>query len=215
MDFDDAYAHAAAVFGSEPERTLLDFQARIDPKRPVLDIGAGQGRNALTLARGGIAVDALEPSQAAADGLASRAQIEALSLVVHRESFETFAGRAEGYGAVLTFGLIPLLDGRGVERLVQRTADWLRFGGLAFVTAFSTDDPAYPRIARSWRKTAERSYVNPAGERRTYLLPGEIVELYAGFDVLHLWEGLGPEHHHGDGQLERHAMIEAVLATPC
>ena len=33
------------------------------------------------------------------------------------------------------------------------------------------------------------------------------------FDAVHLWEGLGPEHRHGDGSPERHGKVEAVLAN--
>lgn len=214
MDFDDSYRDSEAVFGTTPERTLLQFEAQLDRTRPMLDLGAGQGRNAVRLARGGLTVDALEPSAEAAAQLRARVEADGLPMVVHRVGFEAFSGRPSGYGAVLAFGLIQLLDWAGVHRLVQRTRDWLVPDGLTFVTAFRTDDPAYPRIAASWRRAAERSFVSDAGDRRTYLLPGEITEIYAGFDVLHLWEGLGPEHHHGDGALERHALVEAVLRAP-
>ena len=41
--------------------------------------------------------------------------------------------------------------------------------------------------------------------------PGELVQLFPGFSVLHSWEGLGPEHRHGDGPVERHGRAEAIL----
>jgi hypothetical protein len=53
--------------------------------------------------------------------------------------------------------------------------------------------------------------VSPGGDRRTYLRPGQLRELVSAFDLLSSWEGVGPEHHHGDGRLERHALAEAVL----
>ena len=51
---------------------------------------------------------------------------------------------------------------------------------------------------------------------RSLLEPGEIATLFEehlppASEVLHHWEGFGPEHRHGDGPLERHGMAELVL----
>ncbi len=43
--FDSAYADTRDLFGGGPESTLVRFADMLDPERPVLDIGAGQGRN--------------------------------------------------------------------------------------------------------------------------------------------------------------------------
>ena len=48
--FNEAYARVDGLFGGEPERTLVRFADRLDRRRPVLDVGCGQGRNALWLA---------------------------------------------------------------------------------------------------------------------------------------------------------------------
>ena len=55
------------------------------------------------------------------------------------------------------------------------------------------------------------SYADDAGRVRTFLEPGELVELLPGFSVEHYWEGLGPEHRHGEGAPERHGKVEAVF----
>ena len=49
------------------------------------------------------------------------------------------------------------------------------------------------------------------GTVRTYLEPGELPKLFRGFSVVHYEERLGPEHRHGDGPPERHALAEAVM----
>jgi len=72
MDYDEQYSEVEALFGTSPERSLERFSGRLKRGSTVLDIGAGQGRNALFLARRGITVHALEPSGVAAAELAEK-----------------------------------------------------------------------------------------------------------------------------------------------
>ncbi len=192
MDFDRSYADVPALFGDEPEPLLVDHLERLDRTRPVLDIGAGQGRNSLYLARRGLHVHAIDPSAEAIRQLAAVASDEGLALRADAVGFDDVDG--EGYGGVLVFGLIPLLAGDGVERLVASVTRVTAPGGHAFVTAFTTDDP------------------RAATGRWNYLPPGSLAAAFADdFDVEHAWEGLGPWHRHGDGEPERHGMAEVVL----
>jgi cyclopropane fatty-acyl-phospholipid synthase-like methyltransferase len=203
-DFDDLYA-TAAVFGTEPDPLLLRHVHRLAPAATVLDLGSGQGRHTLFLAHKGHAVVALDPSEVATQTVRDRVRdrVREQTQGRSRELSVTaiqggFADHRPGpvYDAVLAFGLIQLLSPEELARLIRRVAEWLAPGGLLFVTAFTTDDPAYPP--------------KPGG-LPMWLEPGEIVRLFADLNVIEHREGLGPWHHHGDGQPQRHAMAEAVF----
>lgn len=209
--FDDAYGGADTYFGGQPEPILIDHLGLLNVDLPALDIGCGQGRNALFLDREGFAVDALDPS-AVAIGQVSRTAVE------HDLKLRTIQGtfldkRADDghYGTVLAFGLIPLLDRAEISDLISMVTRSLAGGGFLFVTAFGTWDPAYPMIASEWRELGPRSFRGPLGDVRTYLEPGELRLLFSDLEVIHSWEGLGPEHRHGSSPVERHGMAEAIL----
>jgi hypothetical protein len=57
----------------------------------------------------------------------------------------------------------------------------------------------------------KNSFADEQRNIRTYLEAGEILNLFDGYKVIHHWEGMGSEHSHGNGVLERHAMVEVVL----
>jgi len=209
--FDEAYRLADGYFGGQPERSLVGHVANVDAGRPVLDIGCGQGRNALFLAREGITVDALDPSSVAIDQVSREAGEHRLPIRTIRGTFQDISATDGTYGAILAFGLIPLLDRAGIEGLIGLVTQALSPGGLLFVTAFGTWDPAYARIASEWQEVSTRSFRGPNGDLRTYVEPGELRQLFSDFDAIHCWEGLGPEHRHGSGQVERHGMAEAVF----
>ena len=161
----------------------------------MLDVGAGQGRNALFLARRGLAVHAIDPSRVAVEQLRAAARAEGLAVSATATGFETFDSPAERYGAVLLFGLLQILTREKIEALEARLHAWTGPGSLLFVTSFTKDDPGY-------------------GTSRvvlTHLERGELPGLFPGWSAVFFEEGWGPEHHHGDGKLHRHHLAQAVL----
>ena len=85
----DAYdqwvaAREGPLFGTEPDARVsaLAGEAADPSSHPVLDIGAGTGRNALALARRGHPVDAVEMAPKFADIIRSEAERESLDVRV-------------------------------------------------------------------------------------------------------------------------------------
>lgn len=96
--------------------------------------------------------------------------------------------------------------------MVTRIFNWTEPGSLLFITAFGTDDPSCSRLAETVGASGKNSFAPPGGERRTFLEPGEVRDLFPNWRALHHWEGMGPDHRHGpDGPVHHHALIEAVL----
>jgi SAM-dependent methyltransferase len=213
MDYDEAYRETAGLFGPEPDEILKVHIGVMDRTGQVLDVGAGQGRNALFLAREGVSVDAVDPSAVAVEILSSVAKRENLPLRAHRCGFEDFDPQVP-YGAVLLLGLIPELPRDSIRLLLERIDKWTVAGGLAFATAFTTGDPAFAGHSAGWRTLGENSFTDDEGTIRTYLRPGEMLGLFHRWKALYYWEGLGPTHRHGDGPAERHAKVEAVFQKP-
>jgi cyclopropane fatty-acyl-phospholipid synthase-like methyltransferase len=214
--YDDDYRKSIALFGEAPDPLLVEYLSHISIDQPVLDVGAGQGRHALHLAELGYEVDAIDPSSVGIEQLRSRAASQALSLRVQVAGWEDFPGTPRGYGAVLLFGLVQLLTRAQIDALAQQSSRWLVPGGLLFVTGHTTDDAGCAMRASdpAWSSVDNGTFVGPDGQLRTYLRPGEVLERFGQFEVVHHWEGMGPEHRHGDGPLERHACVRAVLCKP-
>jgi cyclopropane fatty-acyl-phospholipid synthase-like methyltransferase len=211
MSYDETYANIPDTFGADPEPVLTDHLHLLDRSAPVLDIGAGQGRHALHLARVGFTVDALDPSRVANETMAAAAVREGLPVRCHRGGFADFAPEADGYGGILVFGLIQILTWEDIDLLRRRLRQWTRPEGLVFVTGFTVADASFARYAQTWPPIGRNSFGDGSGGIRTYLEPGEIIELFQEFVVVHHRERWGPEHRHGDGPVERHAMVEVVL----
>ncbi len=212
--YDEKYAGCDSYFGSEPDTALKRFHHLLPKPGPILDIGAGQGRNALFLARQGYEIHTVEPSKVAFNALTTAAEREGLPVKTYNCGYETFHAQAGAYPGILLFGVVMEQPWETLPGLIDKIRLWIAREGLVLVNAFTMEDPQYQERRGLWQRVGGRSFIGDDREVKTYLEAGEILELFRGFETVHHREGLGPEHRHGDGPLERHGRAEAVLRYP-
>lgn len=213
-DYDSDYTENEALFGEKESPLLAQCADLIPDGARILDLGVGQGRNALPLARRGCEVTGLDTSQVAIDTVNRLAAEENLPVEGILQDFRTYEP-PRSFDAVLCFGLIQTLDLQGCASLVERLHHWTRPGGAMFLTAWHMEDPSFEVCRRGWERRSGRSFRSMDGEsHRLYLEDGEILKLFFRWEVIHHYEGLGPYHRHGEGKRERHHDVEAVLIRP-
>jgi 2-polyprenyl-3-methyl-5-hydroxy-6-metoxy-1,4-benzoquinol methylase len=108
------------LFGTHPDARVMALAEELaDPAAsPVLDIGAGTGRNALALARRGHPVDAVELTPKFAEMMQADAEKENLTLrIIQRNMFEAADDLRRDYR--LIFLSEVLSDFRGTDELKQ------------------------------------------------------------------------------------------------
>lgn len=211
MPYDDAYKEIPDYFGTEPSLLLTDYIHLLDKSKPVLDIGAGQGRNSFFLARQGLVVDALEPSQVGTNTMAQLAAQENLTINACCSGFEEFIPEHPSFGTVLLFGIIQVLPWNSLSSLAGKIMNWTAPGSHILVSAFSIADPGFDHIAALSQKIGKNSFRINNDNFRTFLEPGEILTLFKDCKPIHHWEGMGPEHRHGGKEPHKHAVIHAVF----
>jgi SAM-dependent methyltransferase len=128
------------LFGTEPDARVWALAGEAaDPRTyPVLDVGAGTGRNALALARRGHPVDAVEMSPKLADIMRAEAQRESLAVrVMNGDVFETMDGVRGDYQLIVLAEVVPDFRTTGELRgIFELAADCLAPGGQLVFNAF-------------------------------------------------------------------------------
>ena len=209
--YDDKYTNSKAAFGDKPEKILVSHYKKIDNSSVVLDVGAGQGRHAFFLAQNGFAVEVLEPSIVGINQMKEVAEKENLPIHFTHGSLAEFEPKITAYSAVLLFGIIQILTREQISELLTSLKSWTAEDSLIFITAFSTDEPSYEKHKKDDVEIGKNSFKDSKDFIRTYLEKDELLDLFTGYQVVHHDEYLSEPHHHGDGNMHQHAVIEAVL----
>jgi 2-polyprenyl-3-methyl-5-hydroxy-6-metoxy-1,4-benzoquinol methylase len=137
------------LFGPLPDAKLMAIARTLGPPAeiPVLDVGAGTGRNTLPLARAGHPTVALELAPALADVLREDLELEKLDVpVVTGDVLDEALGLPRApYGLAVVAEVVPhLRDVDELTRLFTRLAGLLRPGGTLLLSAFLTKDGYHP-----------------------------------------------------------------------
>jgi len=137
------------LFGAYPDAKLIDVATQITnpSEAPVLDIGAGTGRNSLPLAHRGHPVDALELNPAFANKLSLLATNEALPIMVTQGDVlhPRLQLHPDFYQLVIASQLITdFKDIKQVRTLLTKVATSIQPGGYFLFNTFLTENNYQP-----------------------------------------------------------------------
>lgn len=148
------------LFGSEPDARVMALADEAEDRSsyPILDIGAGTGRNALALARLGHPVDAVEMTPAFATDIRTEAQRDSLNVrVIERDVFTTIDDLRRDYQLILLSEVV--CDFRTTQQLrglFELATQCLPPGGLLLFNAFVAHRDYVPDDAA--RQLGQQSY---------------------------------------------------------
>lgn len=143
--FDSVYAQDDFYYGLDPISGLADFLDLngVPDMALALDLGCGEGRDSLYMAKRGISVLAVDTSNEGIRKLQNHAKqlglvidarcVDARKLNIPENHFDIIVGR--------TF--LHHLEMADIERVVKSIKDGVRVGGAVFISVFTVDDPGF------------------------------------------------------------------------
>jgi cyclopropane fatty-acyl-phospholipid synthase-like methyltransferase len=156
--FDEAYAGSAPVFGLRPDLAFERMVLANDLHGKALDLGCGDGRNSLFLARYGFSVDAFDVSQPAVEKLNQTARRSGLKITAEVVDLRDLVTPPDHYDLVVADTVFCHLQSSELHDLTSRIVASLRPGGFLYVSVFSDCDPRLSEFAplvKSWFSPAE------------------------------------------------------------
>lgn len=135
--WDERYASTDLVYGGSPNDFLASQSARLPTSGTALDLGAGEGRNALFLASLGLDVFAVDQSTVAMQKAQCLAAARNLTLTTRVADLNDFDAPPASFNVITSIfvHLPPHLR----QRVHSRIATWLAPGGLFILEAYAPD----------------------------------------------------------------------------
>lgn len=135
--WDERYSGDELVYGAAPNEFLVQMAEGMPSTGRALDIGAGEGRNALFLAARGLDVLAVDQSEVGMQKAQRLARERGLRLRVQAADLQDFEAEAGSLDVVSSiFVHLPTALRAAVHR---RVSGWLRPGGVFVLEAYAPE----------------------------------------------------------------------------
>lgn len=163
--WDQRYARPSFVFGKSPAKFLAENYHYIPFEGSVLDMGMGEGRNAVFLAQKGYKVTGVDLSSVAVKKSYILAQEFGVKIKGVVASLRDYKIQPETYDAIICFYWVD-------RSMVEKIKSWLKPGGILIYEAYT--------VPEKNRDPSKRGLKD--GEN--YLREQELLKLFPGMRVL-------------------------------
>ncbi len=167
--WDKKYSNAQYVFGKKPAKFLAKNYRYIPLGSSVLDMGMGEGRNAVFLARKGYKVTGIDISSVAVKKSRSLAREFGVRINGIVASLNDYPIPNKSLDAIICFYYVD-------RKLNKKMMDWLKPGGILIYEAYSD-------LQRRVRGYQEH-------DKRYLLRPSELLAMFPGMKILKYEEPL-------------------------
>lgn len=135
----EAYLTLKGQWKLEPNWRLIEYLHLI-PQGPVLDLGAGNGRNALFFAKLGHEVDYVDISKNYSRRIKDHAKEANLKLTAHNMDIRDFDVPEKHYALIIASKILQLFPKADIEDIARRMNAGLARKGLIYVYTFSVEN---------------------------------------------------------------------------
>lgn len=194
--FEGLYAETSCRWGFKPDFVLAHF-LELFPRGNVLDLGMGEGRNAIFLAEKGFAVEGVDLSKTVVERCIKLATERKVFVDAHVGDLRDFKISEAKYSLIVAAGAsLNFLKKDEIKEIVKRMKKGVQKGGFIFVSVVSTDDPSCKKLqVQQVPEEKNTFYVSRIGSHVHYFTFSEVKKLFKDMQtILHL-KGLELDFH--------------------
>lgn len=206
QNWNTLYQEAECVWGTQPDHLLFRYAPQI-PDGPVLDLGLGEGRNALFFAMKGYNVHGIDISQAAVEKCLERARQAHLSMTCEVRNLVDVEIGPESQALIMSTMALQFVKKSESARIIARMKQGVMPGGMVYITVFSTENPGYETLKHTQQEVEpDTFYIERTDSYRHFFTKEELLTPFADFQLLHFSQAIcrdsghpgSPEpHYHG------------------
>jgi len=156
MDFwKGKYKKEAFYWSLNPSPSLKRVLSYAPKEGVALDIGAGEGRNSIFLAKKGFHVVAVDKIPEGLEKLENFAKKQNLSIETHVLDIENFHFPSQKYSLVLSVAALDFMRFSSFRNIIKKVEDSLLPQGVVYLSVFSINDPFFAKLNKEQFKNIE------------------------------------------------------------
>jgi tellurite methyltransferase len=188
------YKKRKFYWGLKPDPLLMKYLPRI-PKGKALDIGAGEGRNSIFLAKEGFEVEAIDIVKEGLKKCEKLTKKYKLSITTRIIDVKKFKFKPRTYSLIISVAGIDFLKYSEIKKIINKIKSSLKKDGIVYIVSFTTKDPAYKILKHQKEIEKNTFYSKKLKQYRHFFEPGELKSLFKNFRILYYREYFKEDAH--------------------
>lgn len=136
----EKYAAGGYFWGVMPNKYVARIGDYLSPPGSILDLGAGEGRNSIFLAKQGFSITAIDINETGLSKIQRASDNDNLDIRSELADISTYATVGE-YDAIIANAALHFIEAGDISRIINNIQGHTKKGGVNLFTLFSTDDP--------------------------------------------------------------------------
>lgn len=178
--FDKKYASDKLYWGAKPSNLVKNF-AKLAKIGQALDLGMGEGRDAIYLAQQKFDVTGVDQSGVGIEKCRKRAEKLGLKLNAVVGDVRHFKIVKSRYALIVSNSLFQYITKSEAHQVAREIIDGLKKGGIIIASVFTYDDPRYQEFKKKCNELEPGTFL---------LLSGDIYSLYDYRELMVLFDSL-------------------------
>ncbi|WP_179884816.1 class I SAM-dependent methyltransferase [Bacillus sp. AFS015802] len=196
------------LWGLNPIQTLVDYSTLVK-KGKVLDLGIGEGRNALYFAGKGYEVEGVDISETAIERSLSNAQKAGVGLKAEVNDLTSIQIEENTYSLIILANVLNFFNDEQIKEILKKAKNGLVEGGLIYINAFGVNDPSYDKNVRNAERVNDFTFYRPKSDTYIHFFTlRELAHHFEGYQNIKASETFMLDMSHGEPHY--HGIVETV-----
>lgn len=202
------YKNKDFYWGLKPDTTLKKV-IKYAPRGIALDIGAGEGRNSIFLAKNNfnvIAIDAIKEGLIKLKHFANKQNLEINTKTIDIKKFKF----SHSYSLIISIAAIDFLKQSEIKQIIKKIKKKLAINGIVYFSVFSIKDPSLNFIKKSKLQPVGKNtfYIPKIKSFKHFFTKNELKKYFNDFKIIYLKEKRIKDTSHGEPHF--HNIIELI-----
>lgn len=198
--WEKSYREVKRLWSSNPDAKLMQYFDLIN-KGHVLDLGIGEGRNALPFNMSGFNIDGVDISETALSRC--RENLDDSSSIINLDicDLRKYDIKKDNYSIIISANVLNFFKKSEVDGIIKNIKSGLKADGVVYLSVFSTLEPNY-KFLKSNKKENEVEentfYIEERDSYAHFFTQEELLQHFNDFELICLVEGLEYDSSHGN-----------------
>ena len=195
-------------WGLSPEKGLKKV-LKYAPKGIALDVGAGEGRNSIFLAKNGFKVEAIDQVKEGLGKCKKIAKKYNLPIKTKAINVKKFKFQKNKYTLIIAIAILDFLEFSEIKKIISKIKESLEKEGVFYLVVFSTKDSAFKQYKKNLKMIEKNTFSLPKLKTyRHFFTTKELSNLLKSFKILKIEEKRKKDVSHEKPHF--HWLIQAI-----